>query len=143
MAYILETDTQILNTIALRGIVVFPGTTTSFEIGRKTSINALKNAEALDEPLFLVTQHDASVVAPTAGDLMRVGVIAKVVHSARLNDGSIQVVVEGIRRADRGETHIDDDCISCEVICEKYKRSSSFAQERIATKELFEIFGLC
>ena len=141
MAYILETDTQILNTIALRGIVVFPGTTTSFEIGRKTSINALKNAEALDEPLFLVTQHDASVVAPTAGDLMRVGVIAKVVHSARLNDGSIQVVVEGIRRADRGETHIDDDCISCEVICEKYKRSSSFAQERIATKELFEIFG--
>ena len=141
MAYILETDTQVLNTIALRGIVVFPGTTTSFEIGRKASINALKNAEALDEPLFLVTQHDASIVAPTAGDLMRVGVVANIVHSARLNDGSIQVVVEGIRRADRGETHIDDECITCEVICDKPKRTSSFAQERIATKELFNVFS--
>ncbi len=140
MAYILETDTQVLNTIALRGIVVFPGTTTSFEIGRKTSINALKNAEALDEPLFLVSQHDASVIAPTAGDLMRVGVVARVIHSARLNDGSIQVVVEGIRRADRGETHVDDECITCEVICDKPRRTSSFAQERIATKELFKVF---
>ena len=141
MAYILETDTQVLNTIALRGIVVFPGTTTSFEIGRKTSINALKNAEALDEPLFLVTQHDASVVAPTASDLMRVGVVARIVHSARLNDGSIQVVVEGIRRADRGETHVDEECITCEVLCNKPRRTSSFAQERIATKELFNVFG--
>ena len=48
MAYILETDTQVLNTIALRGIVVFPGTTTSFEIGRKTSINALKKTPYLE-----------------------------------------------------------------------------------------------
>lgn len=141
MAYILETETQVLNTIALRGIVVFPGTTSSFEIGRKTSINALKNAEALDEPLFLVTQHDASVVTPQAGDLMRVGVVARIVHSARLNDGSIQVVVEGIRRADRGETYVDEECITCEVINNKPRRTTSFAQERIATKELFDIFS--
>ena len=140
MAYILETNIQILNAIALRGIVIFPGTTASFEIGRKISINALKNAEAADEPLFLVPQDDPSVVEPTASDLMKTGVIARILHTSKLKDGTIQVVVEGIRRADRGETLVTEDVISCEILERKARRTSSFTQERIATKELFEIF---
>lgn len=140
MAYILETNIQILNAIALRGIVIFPGTTASFEIGRKISINALKNAEASDEPLFLVPQDDPAVVEPTASDLMKTGVIARILHTSKLKDGTIQVVVEGIRRADRGETLITEDVISCEILERKARRTSSFTQERIATKELFEIF---
>ncbi len=140
MAFILDTEKQILNTIALRGIVIFPGTTASFEIGRKISINALKSAENNDEPLFLVTQEDPSITDPKPDDLMKTGVVARILHSARLKDGSIQVVVEGIRRAQRGETVITDDVICCEIVERKSRRNSSFAQERIATKELFEIF---
>ena len=140
MTYILDTDTQILNTIALRGIVIFPGNTASFEIGRKISINALKAAEASGEPLFLVPQEDPAVSDPTDADLMRVGVVAKIMHSARLKDGAIQVVVEGVRRALRGETLITEDGIKCEIVEQKTRRTTSFAQERIATKRLFEIF---
>ena len=140
MALILETETQILNTIALRGIVIFPGTTASFEIGRKISINALKNAEANDEPLFLVSQEDPAVNEPKASDLLKTGVVARISHTARLKDGTIQVVVEGIRRADRGETYITDDLITCEIVERKARRASSFTQERIALKKLFEIF---
>ena len=140
MTLTLEAETQILNTIALRGIVVFPKTVTSFDIGRKMSINALKNAQALDEPLFLVTQEEAADSNPKENDLMKTGVIAKIIQTERLDDGAIQVVVEGIRRADRGETFISDDLISCEIVYRKNKRSSSFSQERIAVKELFETF---
>lgn len=140
MALILETETKTLNTIALRGIVVFPKTVSSFEIGRKISINALKNAQSADEPLFLVTQKDAAVSEPKASDLMNTGVVAKILHTKRLNDGAIQVVVEGIRRADRGETFISDDLISCEIINRKARRTSTFTEERASVKELFEIF---
>ena len=140
MDLILDTENQILNTIALRGIVIFPGTTASFEIGRKISINALKNAETNDEPLFLIPQEDPAVTEPTSNDLMNTGVIARILHTSRLKDGGIQVVVEGIRRAHRGETLISDEVICCEVIEHKQKRTSSFTQERIATKQLFEIF---
>ena len=140
MAKILETETQILNAIALRGIIIFPGTTASFEIGRKISINALKNAEANDESLFLVAQHDPAVTEPTEDDLMNTGVIARILHSARLKDGTIQVVVEGVRRAERDLTKISDDCITCTVKEYSRRRTSSFTQERIATKELFEVF---
>lgn len=140
MAYILDTETQVLNTIALRGLVVFPGVTTSFELGRKVSINALKNAESADEPIFLVPQTDASINDPKPGDLMKTGVVSRVLHSARQNDGIIRVVVEGIRRAERGETTITDDGIFCAICERKPRRMSSFTQEKIATKELFEIF---
>ena len=140
MAFTLETETKILNTIALRGIVIFPGTTASFEIGRKISINALKNAEVLDEPLFLVAQEDPSVTEPKSGDLMKIGVIARILHTARLKDGSIQVVVEGIRRAVRGETVINDEMITCAVEERSTRRTTSFTREKIATKELFEVF---
>lgn len=135
------TETPMLNTIALRGIIVFPGTTVSFEIGRKISINALKNAEEENQPLFLVAQHDPATTDPKASDLMKVGVVAKILHSARLKDGSYQVVVEGIRRADRGETLITDDLICCAINEHKEHRSSTYTQERIATKELYEVFS--
>ncbi len=141
MTFTSETETKFLNTIALRGIVIFPGTTASFEIGRKPSVNALKNAESTDEPLFLVPQHDPSVIAPTEGDLMKTGVIARVVHSARLKDGGIQVVVEGIRRADREDIVITEDIILCSVAERRRRRASSFTQERIATKELYDVFS--
>ena len=39
-----EAEVQTYPTIALRGIVVFPGITTSFELGRKLSISSLKLA---------------------------------------------------------------------------------------------------
>ena len=140
MAITLETETQVLNTIALRGIVVFPKISTSFEIGRRISINALKNAEANDEPIFLVTQEDAAVSNPNASDLMKTGVVARIVHTERLKDGAIQVVVEGIRRADRGETYVSEDIICCEITERKLRRTSTFSQERVALKELFDVF---
>ncbi len=136
----LETELKILNTIALRGIVVFPGTTASFEIGRDISVNALLNAEREGEHLFLVSQHDPAVVSPTEKDLMQTGVIAEILHITELNDGVYQIVVNGIKRADRDVTFISDDCITCTVIQPKIRKVPSFAKERTAQKELYEVF---
>lgn len=141
MSFNLETETQFINTIALRGIVIFPGTTASFEIGRKISINALKNAESNDDVLFLVPQHDPAVTDPAEGDLLKTGVIARIVHSVRLKDGGIQVVVEGIRRAERNETVITEDVILCSVTEQKRRRMTTFTQEKAATKELYDVFS--
>lgn len=140
MNFNFENERQILNTIALRGIVIFPGTSASFEIGRKISINALKDAESMDEPLFLVPQEDPAVNEPSSNDLMKTGVVARIEHTARLKDGTIQVMVRGIRRAQRGETFISDELIRCEIHEYKRRRTSTFTQEKIATKELLETF---
>ncbi len=141
MTFNIDTETKIFNTIALRGIVIFPGTTASFEIGRKISINALKEAEATGDFLFLVTQEDPSVTEPKETDLMQVGTLARVVNTTRLKDGSFQVVVEGIKRVKRTETIISDEIIVCGVEEISTRRVTPFAQERLAIKELFKVFS--
>ena len=53
MAFIYDkTEVQIFNTIALRGIVIFPGITTSFELGRKMSVSSLKAASDQGELVY-------------------------------------------------------------------------------------------
>ncbi len=141
MDSIIESNTQFLNTIALRGVVIFPGTTASFEIGRKISINALKNAEENNEPLFLIPQLDPAVSDPQAEDLMKVGVVASIVHATKQKDGTYQLVVEGIRRANRDKTVIDENVIRCSLEESKMSDMPSYTRERIAMKELYEVFS--
>lgn len=141
MAIITETETNIFNTIALRGIVVFPGTTASFEIGRKTSVNALKNALDVGEDLFLVPQHDVSVTEPCEKDLLKTGTVAKIIHSLRLNDGGYQIVVEGLYRAIRIDTSVSEEIIKCNVSEVTRSKSSSFSMEKFAVKDLYKVFS--
>ena len=60
-----------LPTIALRGIVLFPHVITSFEIARKASIKALKQAQESGTELFLAIQRDASVISPRRTTCMK------------------------------------------------------------------------
>ena len=136
-----EHEITLMNTIALRGVIVFPGSVASFEIGRKASVNALKNCEESGSQIFLVPQHDASLVEPKEADLMKVGVIANIIHSTHLKDGGYQVVVEGITRAERGQTYIDEDIILCEAREHRLRRLPTYTQERLASKRLFDVFS--
>jgi hypothetical protein len=59
-------------------------------------------------PIFLATQHDASVDEPTPDDIYNVGVIGNIVQSVRMPDGNIKVLVEGVERARASEINDDD-----------------------------------
>ncbi|MBO4452763.1 MAG: endopeptidase La, partial [Clostridia bacterium] len=92
-------------------------------------------------PLFLVPQKDASVNDPEERDLLRVGVIARIVHSTRLKDGGYQVLVEGLTRADRGKTVISDDIILAEAKERRITKMPTYTQERLASRRLYDVFG--
>ena len=86
--------------IALRGAVLFPGISTSFELSRKASVKAMREAESTGSEIFIVTQKDSSVVEPKDADLFRTGVIARIVHTIKLSNGNWQLMVEGLSRAE-------------------------------------------
>ena len=87
-------------TVALRGIVVFPGMRLHFDVGRKKSIDAIKEAMNSDQKVFLVTQKDISVNDPSAEDLYGFGVVASVKQVIKAPETDfMRVVVEGISRA--------------------------------------------
>lgn len=112
-------ETQVIPAIALRGIVVFPNIVTSFEITRKQSVLALRASENSDGRIFLVAQKDPSVLEPAASDLQITGVIAKIKHSFKLTDGNIQVVAEGLERAELQTLSSGDEGLEASVILKK------------------------
>ena len=54
-----RTTSQSLPLVALRGRVIFPSATVSFDVGRLSSLTAVKSATDGDSRLFVVTQKDA------------------------------------------------------------------------------------
>ena len=86
--------------IPLRGLVVFPEMVLHFDVGRKKSINALREAMKSSQKVFIVSQMDPGVDDPAIDDLFDVGVICDVKQMVRIpNSDNLRVVVEGRQRA--------------------------------------------
>ncbi len=96
-----EENIRIMPTVALRGLVVFPGMFIHFDVGREKSINALRKAMDTDQEIFLVTQKDIAVDDPDYNELYEIGVIANVKQVLKLpgKSGNVRVAVEGVQRA--------------------------------------------
>ena len=85
--------------LPLRGVVVFPKTQASFDVGRKKSANALKYAMKTNQLIFLVTQKDFFADEPDKADLYEIGCVAKVRQILKVSDDLTKVLVEGLYRA--------------------------------------------
>ncbi len=94
-----ELKTMNIPVLALRGLTVFPHMSLTFDVERKISIAALERAMEADQDVFLVTQREIGVNAPTEKDLYAVGTISHIVQVLRLSNTSVRCVVEGRSRA--------------------------------------------
>lgn len=102
MVKVLETEERITNipTIALRGLVVFPGMVLHFDIARVKSIEAVEYAMKTDQLVFLTTQKDTDKEDPGSGDLYKTGTVARVRQVISVpNSEDIRVIVDGETRA--------------------------------------------
>ena len=86
-------------TLALRGLVIYPGMILHFDVGREKSILALKAASDGDKKIFLVTQKDIGMAEPDPEDVYKVGVVAEVRQLLKTPDDVTRVLVEGIYKA--------------------------------------------
>ncbi len=90
-------------TVALRGLVLFPGQSLHFDAVRDKSMLALKKAVEENQDVFFVTQRDAGVAAPMPKDLYRIGTVAKIKQVLKLPNNSIRVLVVGEKRMEISE----------------------------------------
>lgn len=96
-----ESSYGALPVVALRGIVVFPGMSLHFDVGRKKSIEALQAAMENDQRVFLVAQKDASVDDPKVDDIYNIGVECNIKQMLRIpNSNNLRVMVEGVKRGE-------------------------------------------
>lgn len=85
--------------LALRDVVVMPGVTVYFEIGREKTVAAVESAMREEQLVFAVAQKEPSVDDPTLDDLFEVGTIAQVKQIVKMPGKVIRVVLVGKKRA--------------------------------------------
>lgn len=84
--------------IVMRGMVIFPGQTFHFDLGREKSRTALERAVELNEDIFLVAQKHDSMANPAPKDIYRVGTVARIKQVLKMPNDATRVLVTGIRR---------------------------------------------
>ena len=133
-------------TVALRGIVLFPGMSFHFDVGRKKSIAAVKAAMHGNQKIFLVTQKDISDEEPASDALFDMGVIAEIKQVIKSTDNNfMRVVVEGICRASVSEILQSSPYFITDVKEKKNQKIKAEHTERAKaavrmTKELFDAY---
>jgi len=95
--------------LPLRDVVVYPYSVMPLMVGRPASVAAVTDAAAeyhsFGSPtssyatIFLVAQRNPDTEEPSAGELHRVGVVARILQITRLSNGHSRILVEGIARA--------------------------------------------
>ena len=85
--------------LPLRDIIVFPHMVVPLFVGRKSSILALEEGVAIGDQILLVAQVNPDVDDPAEADLYSVGTVANILQFIKLADGTVKVLVEGVRRA--------------------------------------------
>ncbi|MBN2328870.1 MAG: endopeptidase La [Candidatus Omnitrophica bacterium] len=84
--------------LPLRDVVVFPGMILPLFVGRPKSIAALEAAMQGEKRLVLTAQKRMEVDEPSPQDLYSIGTLINLLQLLKLPDGSIKVLVEGVRR---------------------------------------------
>ncbi|MDQ0156151.1 endopeptidase La [Robertmurraya andreesenii] len=86
--------------LPLRGLLVYPTMVLHLDVGRDKSVQALEKAMVDDSLIFLTTQKDMSIDDPKEEDLYQMGTLTKVKQMLKLPNGTIRVLVEGLKRGE-------------------------------------------
>jgi ATP-dependent Lon protease len=97
-----------LPVLPLKDTVVFPDSMTPLAIGQERSIRLVDDVIGGERLLALVTVRDLEIEAPGWGDLFEIGTAAIVHKMVRVPDGTLRILVQGLRRI-RFEEPIADD----------------------------------
>jgi len=99
-----------LPVLPLRDVVVYPHMVIPLFVGRDKSIKALDSAMGTNKQILLIAQKSADMDDPEVGDLHHIGTLANILQLLKLPDGTVKVLVEGIRRA-RIDAYVDMDAL--------------------------------
>ena len=99
--------------LPLRDIVVFPSMVIPLFVGRNKSISSLNEVMKSNKKIILVTQKDSEVDDPKKTDVYIYGCESNILQLLKLPDGTVKVLVEGVKRVKIIDFKDDEDFITC------------------------------
>ena len=127
--------------VPMRDLVLFPDMTSPIYAARLKSLAAIEQAMAADKEMFFVAQRRAADDDPGPGDLYAIGVVARPLDIAKMPDGSIKMLVQGLRRARVIRVDTEGGCLVAELAAVSREGA---AREETATvgRELLQRFAV-
>lgn len=114
-----KTNIVTLPLLPLRDVVVFPYMVIPLFVGRKKSVNAVEEAMDKGRKILLGTQTNPKIDEPASEDIYSTGTMAEILQLLKLPDGTLKILVEGIKRVKIVEYLNDDpgteDCYMVKV----------------------------
>jgi len=100
--------------LPLRDIVVFPSMVIPLFVGRDKSISALNEVMKKDKKIILVTQKNSEIDDPKKTDIFMFGCEGNILQLLKLPDGTVKVLVEGIKRVKILDFKDNEKFITCD-----------------------------
>ncbi len=135
-------ETEVLPTVALRGLSILPGMVIHFDLSRDKSIEAVEQAMLGDQRLFAVTQKDAEVLDPGCGDVYEIGTISVIRQVTKLPGHVLRVLAEGKSRGRLHRFVQENDYLTAEVSYENDDMTElTEAEQEAMTRTVKETFA--
>tara|TARA_Y100000590_G_scaffold21133_1_gene24557 strand:- start:3423 stop:5810 length:2388 start_codon:yes stop_codon:yes gene_type:complete len=99
--------------LPLRDIVVFPNMVIPLFVGRDKSITALNEVMKNNKKIILVTQKNSEVDDPKKTDVFMYACESSILQLLKLPDGTVKVLVEGLKRVKLIDFNDDEKFITC------------------------------
>ncbi|MDC0875628.1 endopeptidase La [Candidatus Pelagibacter sp.] len=100
--------------LPLRDIVVFPSMVIPLFVGRDKSISALNEVMKKDKKIILVTQKNSEIDDPKKTDIFMYGCEGSILQLLKLPDGTVKVLVEGVKRVKILDFKDNEKFITCD-----------------------------
>ena len=105
--------------LPLRDIVVFPSMVIPLFVGRDKSINALNDVMTSEKKILLVTQKNSETDDPKRNDIFNYGCESRILQLLKLPDGTVKVLVEGVKRVKILDFLENEKFIKCDYEVQK------------------------
>ncbi|QZE14423.1 endopeptidase La [Halosquirtibacter laminarini] len=84
--------------LPLRNTVLFPGVVMPISVGRKKSLELIREAYADNRLIGTIAQKEGKIENPTKEDMYQIGTMAEILKILEMPDGSTSVVIQGKKR---------------------------------------------
>jgi ATP-dependent proteinase. Serine peptidase. MEROPS family S16 len=131
---------KIFPLLPLRGILIFPTTVLHLDVGREKSVHALEQAMIKEHLIFLAAQKDMTIDEPGDGDVYRMGTLCRIKQMLKLPNGTIRVLVEGLKRGRIEKFIHEPDHVDVLVEIFDYEEVKD-AEEEALMRTMLDFFG--
>lgn len=104
-----------LSILPVRNTVLFPGVVIPITVGRKKSIDLVKDAYNGDRIIGVVAQKNQKTEDPGIDDIHSIGTVASIIKMVVLPDGNTTIIIQGKRRFAMGEVEQTEPYLKTKV----------------------------